>query len=172
VRIIIILVVTGALLGCNRSEVKPPSAQSESRNSPQAIASNTEIVLAPAGDEPAEKLIQAAIMKAQKDGRKLLVYVGAKWCEPCKRFHQAVEAGQLDSTFPGLRFLEFDLDRDRKRLNPAGYESAMIPLFALPLMNGKASGQFSQGAIKGEKAVAYIVPRLKKLLEQYNPPSN
>ena len=96
----------------------------------------------------------------------LLVYVGATWCEPCQRFHQAAERGELDATFPGVTLLEFDLDRDRERLLAAGYTSKLIPLFALPAGDGTASGKQVEGGIKGEGAVGFIAPRLKALLSQ------
>ena len=90
--------------------------------------------------------------------------MGASWCEPCQRFHQAAQAGQVDALFPGLRLVEFDLDRDRDRLERAGYRSRMIPLFALPREDGTGSGQQIEGSIKGPGAVEQIAPRLKALL--------
>lgn len=95
-----------------------------------------------------------------------MVYAGATWCEPCQRFHHAVERGELGSSLPRVTFLEFDLDRDRERLVVAGYESKYIPLFALPSPDGRASGKQVEGGIKGEGAVAFIVPRLEALLGQ------
>jgi hypothetical protein len=94
----------------------------------------------------------------------LVVYVGATWCEPCRRFHDAAERGELDTKFPRLTLLEFDLDRDRERLAQAGYVSQYVPLFALPATDGVASGRQVEGAIKGEGAVAFIAPRLAELL--------
>ena len=74
-----------------------------------------ELVTAPALAEVAPFVAQQ-IETAAHDHKQLIVYVGANWCEPCRRFHQAVEQGKLDSAFPGLRLEEFDLDRDRERL--------------------------------------------------------
>ena len=45
-----------------------------------------------------------------------------------------------------------------------GYASEMIPLFALPAADGKASGKAIQGSIKGDGAVGNLVPRLIELL--------
>jgi hypothetical protein len=95
---------------------------------------------------------------------ELVVYVGASWCEPCRRFHEAALGGELDQSFPGLTLLEFDLDRDRERLAAAGYVSKYIPLFAVPEADGSASGKQIEGAIKGEGAVEFIEPRLRALL--------
>jgi thiol-disulfide isomerase/thioredoxin len=111
----------------------------------------------------------AAIVKSELDlgraeKRRILVYVGATWCEPCKRFHHAVEAGKLDGRFPNLRLLDFDQDRDGERLRAAGYNSRLIPLFALPSSDGRSSQIQVEGSIKGDGAVDEIVPRLNALL--------
>jgi thiol-disulfide isomerase/thioredoxin len=111
-------------------------------------------------------IVRDAVGTAVSEKRTLVVYVGADWCEPCKRFHHAAESGELDTIFPSLTMLEFDLDRDAERLRAAGYVSKYIPLFALPTQAGRASGKQMEGAIKGEGAVAYIAPRLKDLLAQ------
>ena len=63
-----------------------------------------------------------------------------------------------------VTFLEADLERDRERLEAAGYRSKYIPLFALPGPDGRSSGKQVEGGIKGEGAVAYMVPRLTSLL--------
>jgi hypothetical protein len=96
--------------------------------------------------------------------RRLVVYVGAAWCEPCQHFHHAAEEGELDATFPNLTLLVFDADRDRGRLTEAGYRSKYIPLFVLPNEDGTSSAQQIEGGLKGDAAVADIVPRLAELL--------
>lgn len=113
-----------------------------------------------------EALVQRERGEAQASGQRLLVYVGATWCEPCQRFHQAVEEGRLDGQLPPVRFLEFDLDEDGDRLKAAGYRSRMIPLFAVPGPDGRGSGRQIEGSIKGEGAVAEISPRLRRLMEE------
>jgi thiol-disulfide isomerase/thioredoxin len=119
---------------------------------------------APAGDVAG--LVARASSAASADHRLVVVYVGATWCEPCQRFHRAVEGGELTSNpaLSNVTFLEFDLDRDRDRLAAAGYKSKYIPLFALPGPDGRSSGQQVEGGIKGDGAVAYMVPRLTALL--------
>ncbi|MEW5737896.1 MAG: thioredoxin [Myxococcota bacterium] len=96
-------------------------------------------------------------------GRTLLVYVGAVWCEPCTRFHDAAEKGQLDADFGDLDLLVFDAEADAERLLLAGYESRLIPLLVIPGPDGRATGQRMEGSVKGD-AVADMRPRLKKLL--------
>jgi hypothetical protein len=121
-------------------------------------------------DAPAEgdvdAVVRGALAQATEEKRTLVVYVGAKWCEPCQRFHHAAERGELDSTFPDVDMLGFDLDRDNERLAAAGYVSKLIPLFALPAPDGRASGKQVEGGIKGDGAVGFIAPRLKKMLQE------
>jgi hypothetical protein len=109
-------------------------------------------------------LVRTEAARATSKGRQLLVYVGAVWCEPCQRFHQAAEHGDLDGSLPDLTILEFDLDRDRERLAAAGYTSRYIPLFARPKPDGTASGKQVEGGIKGDGAAAYVTAKVQALL--------
>jgi len=127
------------------------------------LARGIRFVKAEPGEDVA-KLVRAEREKAAADGRDLVVYVGAKWCEPCQRFHKAAERGELDDEFPTLTLLEFDLDEDRDRITAAGYTSRLIPLFVVPAEDGRASDRRFEGGVKGEGAVANITPRLRKLL--------
>lgn len=94
----------------------------------------------------------------------VLVYVGATWCEPCREFHAAAEAGTLDAALGPLRLLEFDVDRDGTYLEAAGYRSQLVPLFARPGSDGRASGKQIEGARKGGDYVRELTPRVRELL--------
>jgi thiol-disulfide isomerase/thioredoxin len=113
-----------------------------------------------------EGIVRAEIAKANADHRRVVVYEGAKWCEPCQRFHQAAQKGELDSTFPDVDLLVFDADRDGERMAAAGYKSKYIPLFVLPQADGRSSGMQIEGGVKGDGAVKQIAPRLQHMLEQ------
>jgi thiol-disulfide isomerase/thioredoxin len=104
--------------------------------------------LEPAAPGPVAALVAARIDREARAERKVLVYVGAPWCEPCRAFHEAAARGDLDRALPGLTLLEFDLDTDRSRLEAAGYRSTLGPLFARPLPDGTASGLQVEGAMK------------------------
>jgi hypothetical protein len=119
-----------------------------------------------AGDGEVASLVKAEEPKARAEGRQLLVYVGATWCEPCQRFHRAAEKGELDAKLPPLRFLEFDLGRDETRLKSAGYGTDYIPLFVVPDAEGKGTSKRIAGSIKGPGSVDEITPRLRALLGQ------
>jgi thiol-disulfide isomerase/thioredoxin len=149
----------GALLftGCRKDapvNEEPPPAR--------AAVVPVEIIKTTGAD--VAETVRREVVRAREDKRALLVYVGATWCEPCQYFHNAAAAGELDAVFPGMRLVEFDLDRDREALDRAGYGSKMIPLFALPREDGSGSGEQIEGSIKGPGAVQQITPRLRALL--------
>jgi hypothetical protein len=123
-----------------------------------------EFMVAPEGEVSA--IVSKETERATKEGRHLVVYVGATWCEPCQRFHEAAVKGTLDAKLPPTRFLEFDLDRDEPRLAAAGYKSEYIPLFALAGADGRASGKQIAGSIKGPGAPDEITPRLVRMIDQ------
>lgn len=127
------------------------------------IPDGIELVSAPAGGDVAS-LVRDQLSIADRDHRRLVVYVSASWCEPCKHFQNAVESGQLDVEFGDLRLLKFDFDRDEARLRKAGYRSEMIPLFAIPEPSGRGGDRMMSGSIKGPGAVDNIRPRLHRLL--------
>jgi hypothetical protein len=145
-----------AIAGCKSDPVSGPTP------APKPTGPRLEFVVAPEGD--VAPMVAKESERAAKEGRRLLVYVGATWCEPCQRFHEAAVKGSLDGALPPTRFLEFDLDRDEKRLAEAGYKSDYIPLFAVANPDGRASGKQIAGSIKGPGAPDEITPRLARML--------
>ncbi len=127
-------------------------------------AKGVELTTAPPGDVPT--VVRTARDAARARGRKLLVYIGAVWCEPCQRFHHAAEQGELDAKFPNLSLLVFDADTDGDRLKRAGYAPGYIPYFGVPDQDGRATSNATEGAVKGEGAVDHITPRLTKLVAE------
>lgn len=170
---LLLLLALGAslLFGCTRTDAEPKKDPSVAESA-SATTPSTPMVLAPKGIrfEHAPKGDDVvAIVKAQREraagaGRDLVVYVGAKWCEPCQRFHQAAERGELDDQFPNLTILDFDVDEDRERLLTAGYESKLLPFFVVPDANGRATDKRFEGSVKGDRAVSNIAPRLRLIL--------
>jgi thiol-disulfide isomerase/thioredoxin len=115
---------------------------------------------------PLEQFVQQHVEEADASGQRVLVYVGAKWCAPCQRFHRALESGQLDESLAGTQFVEFDLDRDRDELRGAGYDPKFIPQFSVPDQSGHASGRAIEGAVEGGGTLREtLVPRLLALLD-------
>ena len=161
------------LLACRTSEVgADPSPKHDAPAAPPAAqvpgvgVKAHGVELAPAPDGDVATIVRAATAQARAHGRTLLVYIGATWCEPCKRFHHAAERGELDEHFPTLSLLVFDLDRDGERLRAASYAPGYVPYFGLPGDDGKATRRAMEGSIKGEGAVDNITPRLERLLAE------
>jgi hypothetical protein len=156
-----------ALLACSRSEPEakpePKPVSAPAPTGPLIAARGVRVVKAPANPDAAAA-IREELERTKTVGRDLVVYVGAPWCEPCQRFHHAAERGELDSDFPTLTLIEFNLDVDGARLERAGYKSELIPLFVLPDGDGRASDRRFEGSIKGDRAVANIAPRLRALV--------
>lgn len=127
-----------------------------------ATASARLIDAASSGD--VASLVSAQVATSTASGRSSLVYVGAAWCEPCERFRDAVENGELNDAFGQVDFLVFDLDKDAARLGAAGYASRMIPLVVVPGPDGRGTDKRIEGSIKGDGAVANMKPRVQALL--------
>lgn len=140
-----------AALGCDA----PPTGP--------AVAPRVELIDAPpAGDVAA--YVAGELARGARDRTPVLVYVGAPWCEPCREFHAAAVSGRLDAALAPLRLLEFDLDRDDARLAAAGYRSELVPLFARPGDDGRASGAQTEGARTGGRYVEQLAPRVRALI--------
>jgi len=150
-------------VGCKTQADAAPGSGAPAAIASAASTGKMRLMNAPADGE-VDAIVRSAQAKAMADRRRVLVYVGAAWCEPCQRFHHAAERGELDAKFPDVDLLGFDADHDAERLASAGYVSKLIPLFALPGPDGRASGKQVEGGIKGEGAVGFIAPRLEKML--------
>lgn len=170
-RVVVFLSLPFAAVGCKSERLLEPDratagasvrTQPTAPTLPQGAGARVAFVHAPDGD--VADLVKTQRANAERGKRAFLVYVGASWCEPCQRFHEAANKGELDQELPPVTLLEFDADKDVPRLRAAGYASTYIPLFAVPGADGRASGRFIEGGIKGAEAAKEIAPRLKNLL--------
>ncbi len=157
----------GALLaflsGCNSTpEVGAERSEQKAFVKPAHPTGPVELLDPKPGD--VKDVVKVAMIEAAARNHRLVVYVGASWCEPCERFREAAKKGELNADFPGLSLLVFDVDADRKRLAAAGYASQYIPLIVLPKDDGAASEFRMAGGSKGNGAVASMSPRLTALL--------
>lgn len=141
-----------------------PLLLSCSSSTPPKPRGHVQFINAPQQPEAVQELVKQKAAESKAKGRTLLVYAGASWCEPCRRFHEAADKGLLDADFGDVDFLAFDVDYDNERLAYGNYDTGMIPLIALPKEDGYASGQHMNGSVKGNGAVDEMTPRLKKLL--------
>ena len=167
----LLLLLVACLLDCSRPAAKPrkeqpPTSAANSANAPNAPNAPPPTFLRfPRPGGAIEPWVQEQVELAEAAHLRVLVYVGASWCEPCQHFHKAVEHGELNGTLNGLRFLEFDQDQDASALKTAGYVYQYIPVLALPDPDGRNHGKMISGSIKGPRAVQEnLVPRLQALL--------
>ena len=160
-------VLAAALSACDAPSDVTARPSSERVASAAALtAPKPEILKAAPGLADGRVWVRTEMKRAEMEQRKLVIYVGASWCEPCVRFHDAVLAGQLDRELAGVRFLELDADVHERIRGEAdlGCSSRMIPLFARPTAEGRCGAERVEGAIKGDGAVGFILPRLVGLL--------
>ena len=137
-----------ALTGCGRPapDAKPdvatgPSASAAPLASAPSGGSRLRVVEADA-EEGAASLIRTKRLEAKAEGRTLVVFVSATWCEPCKRFKAEIASGRLDARLGKTTLLAFDADRDADRLRAAGYTFRFVPFVALPAANGSPAERF------------------------------
>lgn len=149
-RFVVLLLLLGACKGTSGAPAIDPAA--------------TVRFVTPPIDGVVSTIIAAQLSKAKAENRRVLLYAGASWCEPCRYFHEAVDRGELTGKVGALDLVAFDAQMDAERMLLSGYESQMIPLFALPNADGKASGRHIEGSVKGPAAVDDLVPRLRELL--------
>lgn len=162
------------LLACNAPSTKngmtsdaPMTADSlvgraAASSGPQAAdppkKSRVEIVEANA-DSDAATLIRTKRLEAKAEHRVLVVYVGATWCEPCRRFKTEVAAGRLDDRLGKTTLLVFDVDRDADRLGAAGYTFKFVPFVALAGADGQPADS-QQATGKGGEAWRELLGKL------------
>jgi len=164
-RALLVALFTALLFDCSRPAAKPRKGQASATASGAPNAPPPSFLRYPRTGTAVEPWVQEQVEFAEAAHLHVLVYVGASWCEPCQRFHQAVERGELNGTLNGLRFLEFDQDQDAAALKTAGYLYQYIPVLALPDPDGRNHGKMISGSIKGSRAVQEdLVPRLQALL--------
>lgn len=80
-------------------------------------------------------------LRAKGEGRLLVLYAGAPWCPPCRRFHAAAHEGALDASLGRVTLVELDADKDAERLAGLGYVFKNIPYFAVPGETGRPTAQ-------------------------------
>ncbi|HKO52654.1 MAG TPA: thioredoxin family protein [Polyangiaceae bacterium] len=162
---LLVALLSPVFVDCSRPASKPrnESAAAAASNAPNAPPPS--FLRYPRKGGAIEPWVQEQVELAEAAQLRVLVYVGASWCEPCQRFHEAVERGELNGVLNGLRFLEFDQDQDAAALKTAGYIYQYIPVLALPDPDGRNHGKMISGSIKGPRAVQEnLVPRLQALL--------
>jgi thiol-disulfide isomerase/thioredoxin len=168
------LAAAAIILGCNPKSGEATastvgSAASTASTSTSSSTSASTSVSAITGTGTGTKVIEAdgetdalsliRTTRLQTKGRTLVVYVGATWCEPCKRFKAEIASGRLDARLGKVTFLAFDADRDVDRLAAAGYTFRFVPFVALPGADGHPTDS-QQATGKGSAAWQELLGKL------------
>ena len=111
-------------------------------------------------DSDALSVVRTERLRAKAEGRVLVVYAGAGWCEPCKRFKHAVQTGALDDKLGKTTLLVFDADRDTERLASAGYKFQFIPYVGLPGADGHPTDT-AEARAKGSESWRELIAKLE-----------
>src|SRR5690606_5597206 len=95
-----LLALTVAAGACRSREGTKPAPAASAHAAPSSTPAPPSMarpyfVKAPERLETAQPFLKEQVSRARAAGERALVYVGASWCEPCERFHEAVEAGEL-----------------------------------------------------------------------------
>jgi thiol-disulfide isomerase/thioredoxin len=120
------------------SPSSPPSSSGEGPVGATVAPAPRLVFVAPPADADLGAFLRTERLRAKAAGRLLVVYAGASWCPPCKRFHAAAHAGELDADLGSTTLVELDADGDQVRLGALGYIYKNIPYFAVPSENGRA----------------------------------
>lgn len=104
--------------------------------------------------------------KAAESGWVTVIYVSSHDCEPCQKLEKALKAGWLDRDLPRVSFLKFDVKLHSEGLKKTEYQTAKVPLFAIPSNSGQSSGQHITHSFEGANAIKTFAQKLNTLLAE------
>jgi thiol-disulfide isomerase/thioredoxin len=155
------------IVACNNpAPTKPaimtePSATAAAATTTTAGTTSAKLRVAHASqDSDALSLIRTKRLESKSEDRVLVVYVGATWCPPCKKFKEEIASGRLDEKLAKVTLLEFDADGDAERLAAAGYTFKFIPYVALPGADGHPA-ETQEATGKGANAWTELLGKLE-----------
>ena len=165
---VIVLILSACPAGPDPQTAPPAHPQDEGK--PPANNHKPLFTTLPKGSSNVWTQVKTMSRDAKRAGRQLIVYVGAEWCKPCKRFVNTVNAGTLDQTLRDITFVTFDYDKDHAALKEGGYLDKFVPIFVVPGPDGRASKKRFSGTVSGKKSLDTIVTRLRGLLQRPETP--
>lgn len=158
------------LLACQKPVIATVDAEPVASTTASVVVSAPSVSAAPTtekkvrvttapADGDAASLIRTQRLAAKNEGRVLVVYVSASWCDPCQAMKHELASGHLDEKLSKTTLLAFDADRDGDRLAAAGYTFQFIPYVALPGPDGKPT-ESAQASGKGRDAWRELLKKL------------
>jgi hypothetical protein len=160
-----------AIAGCSKPEEPIRAAQDPSAVATSGTTATTTAttgtkptsdaklrVVKPPPDAELASFLRTERLRAKAESRVLVVYAGAKWCDPCKHFHALLDSGRLDAKLSRTTLVELDVDQDTERLSAAGYKYRFIPYFAVAGADGHPEKEMQvTGKDVGDDTIAELV---------------
>jgi len=110
-----------------------------------------------------EAQVQKNVAAASAQHLRPIVYIGAKWCDPCRAIHRYQSDARMRDAFSGTYVIELDLDDWKEEdLKAMGYRAGAIPVFIAVDTTGHASGPTIDGGAWGDNIPENMAPPLKK----------
>lgn len=148
-----------ALVGCTPTHRADPPIDAATPAPKTETPPGKLRVVAADPESDALSLVRTERLRARSEGRVLVVYVSATWCEPCKKMKEEIASGRLDARLGRTTLLAFDADEDVDRLNAAGYTFRFVPFVALPGADGHPA-DVQQATGKGGGAWRELLAKL------------
>ncbi len=129
---------------------------------------------------PAEELIEAALARAGREHKRVLLFFGANWCPWCRRLHRVFAADEDIGSLLNQGFVLVHVDantrRDKKRNASALARYGNPQRFGLPVFVVLASDG-TQLATQETQSLAAptdeeVAGRLRRFLAEWAPPAN
>ncbi|AFD08429.1 thioredoxin family protein [Solitalea canadensis] len=125
----------------------------------------------PAADAKAD--VKAAVSKAEKEGKHVMLQIGGNWCGWCLRFNKMVtEDKQLDSTL-NANYVIYHLNYSKENKNEAvlaglGYPQRFgFPVFVI--LDGKGNRLHTQNSAYLEQDKSYSKEKVMEFFKQWSP---
>ena len=106
-----------------------PAAAEIAKKDPADHGKFTRLHASPKDGKLAELLATAA-KRAEAEGRKLFVELGAGWCEPCQAIEKYIDDPQMADAFAGTLVIKLDVGPSWDgQLEKFGFDSGSIPVW-------------------------------------------
>lgn len=115
-------------------------------------------------DVEVASFVRATRARAVREGRKVVVEVGASWCKPCRTLTAAIDRGDLDDALADVTVIAFDADLHGPRLDSLGYRSKFVPFFAVPKPDGTSSDRTLDAKVPPDVSPRDVAAALAPLL--------
>src|SRR5829696_3028422 len=137
----------------------------------KSFAGDTTKLYNPAAD--VKKDVAAAIVKAKKEGKHVLIQVGGNWCVWCYRYNDFVKADTALNRITNENFVVYHLNYSPENKNLAYLKTLGFPQrFGFPVFVVlDAAGQrvHTQDSSFLEKGKSYDADKVKSFLQAWSP---